>query len=210
MERVQLLERMAAARAKLDLMRVRQRTLGEDELRLLLEALGEIANLPLHIDDAALQTPPMLRNAAQRFRAEHGDLGPIVVDYVQLMQAPEYKDNRVQEVSTISRGLKLLAKELDCPVIALSQLSRAVESRQSKIPLLSDLRESGSLEQDADLVLFIYREELYDGETDKKGIAELHVAKHRGGPLGVIPVRFEAATTSFQDLTPRASWNTGR
>jgi replicative DNA helicase len=109
-------------------------------------------------------------------------------------------DNRVQEVSEISRGLKALARELDVPVVALSQLSRAVEGRVSHVPMLSDLRESGSIEQDADIVMFIYREELYDKETDKKGIAEIHLAKHRNGPLGVVPLRFENNTTSFQNL----------
>jgi len=109
-------------------------------------------------------------------------------------------ENRVQEVSAISRDLKSLARELNIPVLALSQLSRAVESRQSNVPLLSDLRESGALEQDADLVLFIYREELYDKETDKKGIAELYIAKHRNGPLGMLPLRFEASTTRFTSL----------
>lgn len=122
-----------------------------------------------------------------------------MIDYLQLMSGRR-ADNRVQEVSEISRGLKALARELNVPVIALSQLSRAVEGRQSHVPMLSDLRESGSIEQDADLVMFIYREELYDKDTDKKGIAEIHVAKHRNGPLGVIPLRFEARTTRFQNL----------
>jgi replicative DNA helicase len=109
-------------------------------------------------------------------------------------------DNRVQEVSEITRGLKQLARELDAPVIALSQLSRAVESRQSHVPMLSDLRESGSIEQDADIVMFIYREELYNPETERKGIAEIHVAKHRNGPTGVVPLRFFPETTWFADL----------
>ncbi len=108
--------------------------------------------------------------------------------------------NRVQEVSEISRGLKVLAKELNVPVIGLSQLSRAVESRTSHIPLLSDLRESGSLEQDADQVVFIYREEMHDPDTDKKGIAELHIAKHRNGPTGIVPLRFFKSTTRFANL----------
>jgi replicative DNA helicase len=110
----------------------------------------------------------------------------------------------VQEVSEISRGLKSLARELNVPVIALSQLSRAVEGRTSHVPMLSDLRESGSIEQDADIVMFIYREELYDKETDKKGIAEIHIAKHRNGPIGVVPMRFEASTTRFMDLSYRS------
>ncbi len=122
-----------------------------------------------------------------------------MIDYLQLMSGRR-SDNRVQEVSEISRGLKALARELNVPVIALSQLSRAVEGRTSHVPMLSDLRESGSIEQDADIVMFIYREELYDKETEKKGIAEIHMAKHRNGPLGIIPLRFEARTTRFQNL----------
>jgi replicative DNA helicase len=122
-----------------------------------------------------------------------------MIDYLQLMSGRR-TDNRVQEVSDISRGLKALARELNVPVIALSQLSRAVEGRQNHVPMLSDLRESGSIEQDADIVMFIYREELYDKDTDKKGIAEIHIAKHRNGPLGVIPLRFESRTTRFQNL----------
>ena len=117
--------------------------------------------------------------------------------------APNPQGNRVQEVSEITMGLKAIAKELDIPVLALSQLSRAVEGRQSHVPMLSDLRESGSLEQDSDNVWFLYREELHDPNTDKKGIAELHVAKHRQGPVGVIPMRFDAATTRFDTLTYR-------
>jgi replicative DNA helicase len=113
-------------------------------------------------------------------------------------------DNRVQEVSEISRGLKALARELNVPVLALSQLSRAVEGRTSHVPMLSDLRESGSIEQDADIVMFIYREELYDQETEKKGIAEIHIAKHRNGPVGVVPMRFDPGTTRFYDLTYRS------
>src|SRR5689334_15669903 len=134
---------------------------------------------------------------------EHGfDL--LIVDYLQLMQGSgggrQGHENRVQEISEISRGLKGLARELNVPVLALAQLSRSVESRSSHIPMLSDLRESGSIEQDADLVTFIYREELYDPETEKKGLAELHIAKHRNGPLGVVNLRFFEKTTRFADL----------
>ncbi len=127
----------------------------------------------------------------------------MVIDYLQLMTGRR-AESRQQEVSDISRGLKQLARELDVPILALSQLSRAVEGRTSHVPMLSDLRESGAIEQDSDIVLFIYREELYDKETDKKGIAEIHVAKHRNGPIGVIPMRFDANTTRFLDLTYRS------
>jgi replicative DNA helicase len=121
------------------------------------------------------------------------------VDYLQLMRGGR-TDNRVQEVAEITRSLKELARELNVPVVALSQLSRAVESRAEKVPVLSDLRESGSIEQDADIVMFIYREELYDPETEKKGIAEIHIAKHRNGPMGTVNLRFFQALTRFADL----------
>jgi replicative DNA helicase len=124
------------------------------------------------------------------------------VDYLQLMTAPGKGRSREQEVSEIARGLKNLAKEFSCPVLALAQLSRAVEGRQSHVPMLSDLRESGEIENAADQVAFIYRPEMY-GDTDKKGIAELHIAKHRHGPLGVIPLAFDARSTSFRDIAPK-------
>ena len=124
----------------------------------------------------------------------------VQIDYLQLMSGSKRGDNRVQEVSEISRGLKGLARELNVPVLSMAQLSRSVESRSSHIPMLSDLRESGSIEQDADMVMFIYREELYDPETEKKGLAELHIAKHRNGPLGVVNLRFFEKTTRFADL----------
>jgi replicative DNA helicase len=125
----------------------------------------------------------------------------LIVDYLQLMQGTSRRDgNRVQEVSEISRGLKVLARELNIPVVACAQLSRAVESRTNHVPMLSDLRESGSIEQDADIVMFIHREEMYNPETEKKGIAEIHIAKHRNGPLTTIPLRFFNRTTKFADL----------
>jgi replicative DNA helicase len=144
-----------------------------------------------------------VRSRARRLHAQNR-IDLVVVDYLQLMQSRR-NDNRVQEVSEISRGLKALARELDVPVLALSQLSRAVEGRVSRVPMLSDLRESGSIEQDADIVMFIYREELYDKDTDKKGIAEVHLAKHRNGPLGVVPLRFDNRTTTFQNLARYAA-----
>jgi replicative DNA helicase len=138
-------------------------------------------------------------------QAEHG-LEVLIIDYLQLMSGSARRnDNRVQEVSEISRSLKGLARELNIPVIALSQLSRAVEGRTSHVPVLADLRESGSIEQDADLVMFIYREEMYDRDTDKKGIAEIHIAKHRNGPLGIVNLFFDQRTTRFRDLAPYQS-----
>jgi replicative DNA helicase len=160
--------------------------------------MGVLSEIPIYIEDTPGLSINEVRSKARRLHAEAGvDL--IMIDYLQLMSGRR-SDNRVQEVSEISRGLKALARELNVPVIALSQLSRAVEGRQSHVPMLSDLRESGSIEQDADIVMFIYREELYDKETEKKGIAEIHLAKHRNGPLGIVPLRFEARTTRFQNL----------
>jgi replicative DNA helicase len=142
-----------------------------------------------------------LRSKARRLKAEHG-LDLIIIDYLQLMQgrASKNSDNRQQEISEISRSLKALARELDVPVIALSQLSRSVESRQIKKPMLSDLRESGSLEQDADIVMFLYREDYYDKDTENKNITEIIVAKHRNGPVDSVQLFFQKEYTKFRDL----------
>jgi replicative DNA helicase len=206
MSKEQLMQRAACSKSGVDLLRTRQMRMREDEARLYLEALASLHDLSAFVDDTPAVSVSYIRNQALRHRAEHGPIAALFVDYLQLMREPGFKsrDNRVQEVSAISSGLKALAKELDVPVIALSQLSRAVEGRQSKVPMLSDLRESGSVEQDADVVMFIYREELYDQETDKKGVAELHIAKHRNGPVGIVPLRFEPWTTTFSDLTYRS------
>jgi replicative DNA helicase len=198
MSRDQLVQRMLAMHTGIDMQRIRNGTFRPDELSLALDGMGVLSGLPIYIEDTPGLTIGALRAKARRMCAE-SEIDLLIVDYLQLI-AGRKTDNRVQEVSEISRGLKELARELDIPVIALSQLSRAVEGRQSHIPLLSDLRDSGSVEQDGDIVLFIYREELYDRETDKKGMAEIHVAKHRNGPLGIIPLRFEARTTRFLNL----------
>jgi replicative DNA helicase len=204
MSRDQLMQRAAAMEAGIDLMRLRMMKLNEAEADCYMATLGSLAALPVFVDDTGAQSSAAIRAKASRHLAQRGRPLIVCIDYLQLMSAPGVKaDNRVEAVSSISRNLKALAKELNCPVVALSQLSRGVEGRQSHIPMLSDLRESGGIEQDADIVLFIYREELYDKDTDKKGIAELHIAKHRNGPLGVLPMRFDAATTKFSDLTYR-------
>ncbi|WP_288313500.1 DnaB-like helicase C-terminal domain-containing protein, partial [uncultured Selenomonas sp.] len=156
----------------------------------------------IYIDDTAGITVMDLRSKARRLKAEHG-LDLIVIDYLQLMQgrARSSSDNRQQEISEISRSLKALARELDVPVVALSQLSRSVESRTVKKPMLSDLRESGSLEQDADIVMFLYREDYYDQETERKNITEVIIAKHRNGPIGTIELFFQKEFTKFRDLS---------
>jgi replicative DNA helicase len=201
MSRDQLVQRLLSMDTRIDTHRLRTGHLNETDLQNVMESMGRLAAVPIYIEDTPGLSIMEVRSKARRLQSQAGvDL--IIIDYLQLM-AGKRSDNRVQEVSEISRGLKALARELNVPVIALSQLSRAVEGRTSHIPMLSDLRESGSIEQDADIVMFIYREELYDATTEKKGIAELHIAKHRNGPIGVVPMRFDAATTRFDDLTYR-------
>jgi replicative DNA helicase len=199
----QLVQRLLCAEAGIDSHKLRTGYLEEDDFPRIASAMGSLNDLPIFIDDTPGISVMELRTKARRLQAEH-DLGFVVVDYLQLMQG-RMTDNRVQEVSEISRSLKSLARELNVPVLACSQLSRAVEQRQPKIPQLSDLRESGSIEQDADIVLFIYREELYDENTPKRGVAEIHIAKHRNGPLGKIDLHFAAHQTRFSDLETRYS-----
>ena len=204
MSRDQLMQRAAAMEARIDLMRLRMMRLNPDDADRYMAALGTLAALPIAVDDTPSASVAAMRASASRHQAARGRPLVVFVDYIGLIAAPGFKPaERVAAVSSISRDLKALARELECPVVALSQLSRAVEARQSKVPMLSDLRDSGALEQDADVVLFLYREEMYDGETDKIGIAEVHIAKHRSGPLGVAPLRFDSATTRFEDLTYR-------
>jgi replicative DNA helicase len=201
MSREQLVQRLLSLDTGINTHTLRTGHIRDTELQVLMEAMGRLASTPIYIEDTPGLSVMEVRSKARRLQSQAGvDL--IVIDYLQLMSGRR-SDNRVQEVSEISRGLKALARELNVPVIALSQLSRAVEGRQSHVPMLSDLRESGSIEQDADIVMFIYREELYDANTDKKGIAEIHIAKHRNGPIGVVPMRFDASTTRFMDLTYR-------
>jgi replicative DNA helicase len=200
MSREQLVQRLLAVETGVDSQSLRLGYLTDDEWHLVSDAIGRLAQMPIFIDDSAGLSIHEVRSKSRRLQAETGvDL--LIIDYLQLMQGTPRRDvNRVQEVSEISRGLKMLARELNVPVLACAQLSRAVESRTNHVPILSDLRESGSLEQDADIVMFIHREEMYNPETEKKGIAELHIAKHRNGPLATIPLRFFNRTTKFADL----------
>jgi replicative DNA helicase len=198
MSREQLVQRLLAMHTGIDTQKLRTGNIRDNELQLVMDAMGRLSDLPIFIEDTSGLSINEVRAKSRRLHAET-PIDLLVIDYLQLMQGRR-TDNRVQEVSEISRGIKSLARELNIPVIALSQLSRAVEGRQSRIPMLSDLRESGSIEQDADLVLFIYREELYDKDTDKKGIAEIHLAKHRNGPVGVVPLRYDSNTTRYQNL----------
>lgn len=194
----QIVQRMLCSEASVDSQRLRQGYIDEFEWRRISEAFGVLSEAPIWFDDTPAITTMELRMKARRLKAEH-DIKLVVVDYIQLMQGRGL-DNRVQEVSEISRSLKQLARELSVPVVALSQLSRAVEQRQEHRPVLSDLRESGSLEQDADIVMFIHREELYNPTTDRRNIADLIVAKHRNGPTASIPLRFFPGQIRFADL----------
>jgi replicative DNA helicase len=156
---------------------------------------------PIYIDDTPSLSPTEIRARARRLSREHG-LDLIVVDYLQLMAIEGTKENRATEISEISRGLKSLAKELEVPVIALSQLNRSVEQRTDKRPVMSDLRESGAIEQDADLIVFIYREEVYNQDTPRKGIADITIAKQRNGPIGDFPLTFVGRYTKFENWVP--------
>ena len=161
-------------------------------------ACARLENAPLYVDDTPGLSLLELRSRAQTLKRREPKLGLVVVDYLQLMTAGGSVESRLQEVSAVSRGLKALAKDLDVPVLALSQLSRAVEQRTDKRPVLSDLRESGSIEQDADIVMFIYRDEYYNHEeSEQQGIAELHIAKHRNGPTGTIELAFMKRFAKF-------------
>ncbi|MEK7629526.1 MAG: replicative DNA helicase [Patescibacteria group bacterium] len=203
MSKEQLVDRMLASEAGVDLWRLRTGRLsmdGEDsDFSRIQEAMGILAEAPIFIDDAASSNIIQMRTMARRLQAEHG-LGLIVVDYLQLMEGRNNNESRTQEISEISRSLKNLARELNVPVLALSQLSRAVETRSPQIPRLSDLRESGSIEQDADVVLFIYREDREKPNTEKKNVAEIHIAKHRNGPTGKVDLYFDADRVQFRDL----------
>ena len=201
MSKEQLMQRMLCSEGGIDASRLRTGQLDEVEWNKLVGVADKMSRAPIYIDDTAGITVMELRSKARRLKAEHG-LDLIIIDYLQLMQgrASKNSDNRQQEISEISRSLKALARELDVPVIALSQLSRSVESRQIKKPMLSDLRESGSLEQDADIVMFLYREDYYDKDTENKNITEIIVAKHRNGPVDSVQLFFQKEYTKFRDL----------
>ncbi|MBQ6298677.1 MAG: replicative DNA helicase [Selenomonadaceae bacterium] len=200
MSRSQLGVRFISSLSRINAMRVQNRTFTDGELQAVLRATTTLAEMKMFVDDTMGITLTELKTKARKIKREHG-LDLIVIDYLQLIQCDDrYKGNRVQEVSELSRGLKALARELDVPILALSQLSRAVEMRAEKKPQLSDLRESGSIEQDADIVMFLYREEYYEHDTTKKNIAELIIAKNRNGATGVVPLKFEKEYVLFSNL----------
>jgi replicative DNA helicase len=209
MSKEALVQRMLTAEARVDAQRLRKGMLRDDDFPRLARAAGILSSAPVWIDDSPAITLLEMRSKARRLKADAG-VGLIIVDYLQLMQGPSGAESRQQEVSQISRGLKALAKELGVPVVALSQLSRAPEQRTGdhKRPQLSDLRESGAIEQDADLIMFLYRQELYDGPVDKdgnslEGKAELIVGKQRNGPTGIVNLFFQKHFTRFESYTQR-------
>lgn len=198
MSKEQVIQRMVCTRAGVDATKMRFGQLGQDDWTKLGVAFGDLGDAQIYVDDTAILTVMEMKAKSRRLKAELGKLDLIIIDYLQLMEGHR-SDNRVQEISDISRGLKALAREIDVPVIAISQLSRAVEARQNKKPMLSDLRESGSIEQDADIVTFIYRDEYYNPDTTSKGEAEIIIAKQRNGPTGRITLLFQPNITKFRN-----------
>ncbi len=196
----QLAMRMMSSLGQIDQHKVRTGKLSDDDWLRLSSAVSLLSGAKLFIDDTPALSPSEVRARARRLAKEYGQLGLIVIDYLQLMSMPGYKENRTLEISEISRNLKALAKELNVPVIALSQLNRSLEQRHDRRPVMSDLRESGAIEQDADLIVFIYRDEVYNPETPDKGIAEIIIAKQRNGPIGKVRLAFFGRFTRFDNL----------
>jgi replicative DNA helicase len=199
MSKSEITMRLLSAEARVQLHRMRSGAIGDDEWAKLARRMGEIHDAPLFIDDSPYLTMMEIRAKSRRLKQRH-DLRLVIVDYLQLMSSGRKVESRQQEVSEFSRQLKLLAKELEVPVIAVCQLNRGPEQRQDKRPLLSDLRESGSLEQDADLVILIHRDDMYDEESPRAGEADLIMAKHRNGPTGTVTVAFQGQYSRFIDM----------
>jgi replicative DNA helicase len=203
MSNEQVVQRLISAETGIDAQRLRLGNIHDDEFDVFVQATGLLSDTPVFIDDTPAISVTEMRSKSRRLHAEHG-LDLLIVDYLQLMRGEAGADgNRVQEISFISRSLKALARELNVPVVALSQLSRAVESRQDKRPMLSDLRESGSIEQDADVVIFVYRDVEYNPDTEFPNLAEVRVAKHRSGPTGVVSTYFKKELTKFENAEVR-------
>ena len=197
----QLTMRMLSSLGRIDQHKVRTGKLSDEDWPRLTSALNILGETKIFIDDTAALTPTELRARCRRLKREH-DLGLVVVDYLQLMQVPSTKENRATEISEISRSLKALAKELRLPVVALSQLNRSLEQRTDKRPMMSDLRESGAIEQDADVILFIYRDEVYNEDSPDKGAAEIIIGKQRNGPIGTVKLTFLNHITKFENFVP--------
>lgn len=196
-----IVTRMLASLGRIDQTRIRAGQLEDDDWPRLTSAVNLLNDRKLFIDDTAGISPAEMRARTRRLAREHGEIGMIMVDYLQLMQIPgSGSDNRVNEISEISRSLKGLAKEFNCPVVALSQLNRALEQRPNKRPVNSDLRESGAIEQDADIIMFVYRDEVYHPETEHKGVAEIIIGKQRNGPIGTVRLAFLGRYSRFENL----------
>ena len=209
MSKMELAYRFLSCESGIDTQRLRLDQLSQRQRERIVEVMAKLAEAPIYIDDSPVLRESDMRSKARRLHSEKG-IDLIIVDYIQLMRSSRFTDNRVVEMSEISRSIKAIARELDVPIIAVSQLSRAVEARHPHTPMLSDLRDSGSIEQDADVVLFIYREDIYTTEEEwdskfpekpyPKGLAELIVAKHRNGPVGHVQVFFRDRLAKFENL----------
>ena len=199
MSKEQLVKRILSSESEIDSMKLNNANLDSDEWLKLGEASGRLSDIPIYIDDTPALSSSEIRAKCRKAKLEK-NVGLIIIDYLQLMESRTNNASRQQEISEISRSLKILAKELDVPVIALSQLSRATESRADHRPMLSDLRESGSIEQDADIVMFLHREDYYDKETEKKNIAEVIIAKNRNGETGTVELAWMGKYTKFANL----------
>jgi replicative DNA helicase len=202
----QIAMRMLSSIGRLDQTKTRSGRLTDDDWDKMTAALGKLHDAPIHVDETGALNVIDLRARARRLHRQCGKLGLIVIDYIQLMVSTKDNENRATEISEISRSIKALAKELQVPIIALSQLSRKVEERNDKRPLMSDLRESGAIEQDADIILMMYREEYYKQDTTEKGIAEVHIGKHRNGPTGTVKLTFLGEYTKFENFANPGSY----
>jgi replicative DNA helicase len=193
--------RMVSSFGRIEMQRIRTGKLTEEDWPRVTSAVSILAEAPIYIDDGSALSPTEIRARARRIKREHG-LGLIVIDYLQLMQVHGSSENRATEISEISRSLKALAKELEVPVVALSQLNRSLEQRPNKRPIMSDLRESGAIEQDADVIVFIYRDEVYNEDSPEKGTAEIIIGKQRNGPIGIDRLTFLGQYTRFENFIP--------
>jgi replicative DNA helicase len=202
----QLAMRMLSSLGRINSNKIRTGNLGDEDWPRLNSAVGFLDKAPMFVDDSAGLNPMDVRSRARRMMAQAGQLGLIVIDYLQLMHYSESNENRATEISAITRSLKILAKELNVPVVALSQLNRSLEQRPNKRPVMSDLRESGAIEQDADVIFFIYRDEVYNEDTEQKGVAEVIIGKQRNGPIGTTKLTFRGEFTRFENFaSPFAS-----
>ncbi len=196
----QLVVRMLASMGRIDQKNIRSGQMGSEDWPKLSTAMNKLKDVPLYIDDTPALTPTEVRSRARKISREHGKLAMIMIDYLQLMQVAGSSEGRTAEISEISRSLKAIAKEFGCPVVALSQLNRSLEQRPNKRPVNSDLRESGAIEQDADVIMFIYRDEVYNEDSPDKGVAEIIIGKHRNGPIGTCRLAFIGKYTRFENL----------